>query len=363
MMTPITRTIVASIGLAFAVAACGGSVGVTPVASAHPTPAAGGSGNALFVVKIPRAATASSGSKRPAYLTPQVQGIDFTVSSADGSLPSSRGYVFYALTPQSAYCTSGPAALTCTLPVQAYPGDDLFTVNTYDQPDPTGVNSNGSSYIVSTGSVVATIASNATNTIAIATSGVVKTVLIGLDTPFPATGTPTTQPVHVTGLDADGNVIVGNFDQPLSLADSDTTGATSLSTGSIPSSGAAATLSYTGAALSAAASISASTASPNDPFNGGPFLGTATFHPGSTALWASPAYLTFSGIGAAAQTVTIGGTAAIYQSYSGCGGAVTVTGSAPTYTITPKTPGSNCNLQFSYAGTAPVTIPIYIGSN
>ncbi|HEY8322738.1 MAG TPA: hypothetical protein VIG46_13190, partial [Candidatus Baltobacteraceae bacterium] len=209
MKTNITRTIVASIGLAFAAAACsGGSAGVTPSAS-QPAPS-GTLGNAVFTVKIPHPATSSTGDKRPAYLTPQVQGIDFSVSSSDGTLPSSRGYSFFALTPQSTYCTNGPSALTCTLSVQAYPGNDSFAVTTYDQSNPTTLNpNNGQSHVISVGYVTAAIGAGATNAISIATSGVVSTVLIGLDQPYPAAGTPLTQPVHVTGVDADNNVIVG----------------------------------------------------------------------------------------------------------------------------------------------------------
>jgi hypothetical protein len=236
MKTNFTRTIVASIGLAFAAAACsGGSAGVTPSPSAASP--SGTSGNAVFIVKIPNPSSSSStGDKRPAYLTPQVKGIDFSVSSSDGSLPSNRGYAFFALTPQSTYCTNGPSALTCTLSVQAYPGSDSFAVTTYDQSNPTTLNpNNGQSHVISVGYVVATIGSGVTNAISITTSGVVSKLLIGLDNPLPPTGAPLTQAVHVAAFDADYNTIVGPFDQPVSLTDSDTTGVTTLSQSSIAS--------------------------------------------------------------------------------------------------------------------------------
>jgi len=367
MKTTITRTIVASIGLAFAAAACGGgSGGVTPSASqAAPS---GTSGNAVFTVKIPHpAVSASSGDKRPAYLTPQVKGIDFSVSASDGTLPSSRGYAFFALTPQSTYCTNGPSALTCTLSVQAYPGNDSFAVATYDQSNPTTLNpNNGQSHVISVGYVTATIGAGATNAISITTSGIVSTVLIGLDNPYPAAGTPLTQNVHVTGVDADNNVIVGNFDSPLSLTDSDTSGVTTLSTTSIASSGATATMTYNGGTLGAVAFIKATTTSPVDYNNRGPFNAQTGFYPGSTSLWTAPQYLTFGGVSSPAQTVTVNGTASAWSSTSGCVGIVTISSTAPTYTVTPVAPGK-CTMTLTY-GTPPgaitsVSIPIVISPN
>lgn len=364
MKTNITRTIVAAIGLAFAAAACSGGSGLTPAAS-QASPSSGPTGNAIFVVKIPNPAVSSSaGDKRPAYLTPQVKGIDFSVNANDGTLPSNRGYAFFALTPQSTYCTTGPSALTCTLSVQAYPGNDLFQVATYDQSNPTTPAPNfGSSHVISTGFVTANIASGATNTIAITTAGIVSTVLIGLDNPYPATGTAFAQSVHVTGVDADNNVIVGNFDSPLSLTDSDTTGTTSLSTNSMASSGTA-TLNYTGATLATAATIKATTTSPIDFYNRGPFNGQTTFLPGSASYWTAPQYLAFGGVSAAPQTITVHGTSAVWSSVSGCIGTVTVSQTPPTYTITPVAAGK-CTLQLTYNGPplVSVSVPIVISPN
>lgn len=361
MKTNITRTIVAAIGLAFAAAACSGGPGLTPAASPA-SPSSGPTGNAIFVVKIPNPAVSSSaGDKRPAYLTPQVKGIDFSVSANDSTWPLNRGYAFFALTPQSTYCTTGPSALTCTLSVQAYPGNDLFQVSTYDQSNPTTPAPNfGSSHVISTGFVTANIASGATNTIAITTAGIVSTVLIGLDAPYPATGTASTQSVHVTGVDADNNVIVGNFDSPLSLTDSDSSGVTSLSTASLASSGTA-TLNYTGTTLGSAATIRATTNSPLDYANGGPFSGQTTFMPGSSSYWSAPQYLAFGGASAVPQTITIHGPATVWSSVSGCIGTVTVSQTAPTYTITPVAAGK-CTLQLFYNGppSATVLVPIVI---
>ena len=126
------------IGAVSVLAACGGGGGSSAIGT---LPSAGSgqpglTGSATFVVSIPKNGP-KAGARHAKYLTPSVQGIDFNVApnvpnGATPAPPNGRGYVFYALTPQSTYCnTSNPSALVCTLQVQAYPGSDLFTVNTY----------------------------------------------------------------------------------------------------------------------------------------------------------------------------------------------------------------------------------------
>jgi len=359
MMIISKRTIATALALAFAAAACSGPSGVTPPAAGS-SGSSGSHGDAVFVVKIPHPVVAA-GSKHPAYLTPQVRGIDFSVYANDGTAPNNRGYAFFALSPQATYCTDGTSALTCTLSVQAYPGDDWFGVTTYDQANPTTPYNGGSSHVISTGGAEAIVAADGTNTVSITTSGVVSKVLIGLDDPFPAAGTPYSQNVHVVGLDADNNVIVGNYDSPLSLSDSDTSGVTSLSTTSVANSGVLPQLNYTGGSIPTGASITATTTSPDDPYNRGPFHANAIFLPGSLSYYGTPAYFTFGSVHDAAQTLTINGTSATYASTSGCVGIVTLGGSGP-YTVTPVAAGS-CNMVLSYSGGNTVTIPVVVGPN
>jgi hypothetical protein len=65
-------------------------------------------------------------------------------------------------------------------------------------------------------------------------------------------GTAATLGLTVTAQDADGNTIIGAapFASPVTLTDSDTSGATSLAPGSVTAPGTAVTLTYTGATLS-----------------------------------------------------------------------------------------------------------------
>jgi len=62
----------------------------------------------------------------------------------------------------------------------------------------------------------------------------------------PTVGTPGVYSVIVTGRDGGGNVITGAYTTPVTLADSDTTGATHLSTTNVPNGSTAVTLSYNG---------------------------------------------------------------------------------------------------------------------
>ena len=292
MKTNITRTIVASVGLAFAVAACGGGGGMTPAAEPAMTPALSGTPCSRWIERRRNV------QRRQATGLPLSAGEGHRLQRLrERRLPNSR---VYSLAEPAVDVLRDIGSPGLHASVQAYPGNDFFAVRTYDRGIDHSGGGGGSSRVISTGSVVATIGANTSNTISIATSGVVSKLLIGLDTPLPAVGTPLTQPVHVAAFDADYNTIVGNFDQPLTLTDSDTTGVTTLSRNSIASSADVPTLSYTGGTLSTA-NITVTTASPSDSLNGGPFHTNIFLIPGGTGLWPSPSYLAFSSVTARAS--------------------------------------------------------------
>jgi len=354
----------AALACSLLLAACSG--GSTGTAVPHaPTSPQGMTASAKFVVSIPHASTAQAGTRRPKYLTPAVKGIDFSVTSnvtsGTPAPPTYRGYVFYPLTPQSTYCTNGATALTCTLAVQAWPGSDLITVNTYDNSNPSTPGGNyGPSHIVSTGYVTATIAPLQSNQINITTQGVVTNVQVSLDNPYP-TGA-ITQPVHVTATDADNYIIIGSYDMPLSLADSDTTGATSLSTATLGDSSVVPQLTYTGAALPSA-TLTVQTTSPNSPLNSYSYsaaTASVALVPNGAGITASPSSLYFAHPNSAAQSVTLGGpgTVAPYGANTlsdtkndpSCNGIVTVSVTSPIVTVTPVAAGT-CWLKISDSQT------------
>jgi len=275
--------------------------------------------------------------------------------------PLVYGYNFYALTPQSTYCTGGGTqALVCTLAVQAPPGADTFTVTTYD-------GTTAYAYIISTASITQTITAQSSNTINITTNGVVTILQLALDDPFPATGASSTTAVRAQAADADGNLIIGPFDMPLVLTDSDASGATSLSATSLAAPGAL-SLSYTGAALSGGATIQVEAQSPSSASNGGPFIASAGFFPGASGAYTQPSILYFGQPTAAAQTLTavvagpaqtVSVTTGAPSSGNACSGIVSVSGTSPSFTVTPVAAGS-CNLVVSGTSGYQTTTPVLV---
>jgi hypothetical protein len=334
-------------------AGCGGGAGAigSSTLPTQPTNAAKGT-SATFIVKVPAKAGPSS-SRRPHYITANVKSIDFTVSQPGNAALSF--YTFYTLTPQSTYCTSSTSGLTCSLQVQAAPGADTFVVNLYDATEP------GQGWVVATGSLVQTISAQTSNTISITTDGVPTFANLGLGNPYPATGSATSTPITLNIADPDGDIIIGSYDMPLALTDSDTSGATALSktTLSQASDATGVVLNYTGAALANPATISLVSSSPVLR-NVSPTLASGVYAPAGIGPIASPSTLYFSTASANAQTLTITGSPGSTGPFTvtepfggnGCGpGAfVTITGSSPTFTVTPN------------ASTTSATAPTYLSS-
>lgn len=143
----------------------------------------------------------------------------------------------------------------CSGTVAARPGNNTFAVALYDQ-----LNAKGS--ILSQGSTTAVMRAGINNTIKVTTSGLINAIAIRVScatawctTLWP--GSPQTIVVNVIATDAGGYTIIGSYVNPVSLHDSDSSGATRLSTSALTSSSQTATLAYTGATLSSA-TISAS---------------------------------------------------------------------------------------------------------
>lgn len=313
---------------AAALAGCGGAGGTlhttVPIAK---TPNAA---SATFVVKVP-AKSSNPASRRPAYITSNVQAIDFTVTNP--ATPGASAYTFYPLTSKSSYCTSGSSGLTCTLAVVAPPGADTFVVNLYDAVE------SGQAYIIATGNVTATISAQQSNTVNIVTNGVPTFAVLGAEKPYPPGGTATTVPLDIQVTDPDGNIIVGSFDMPLTLANSDTSGATSLSKTTLnqTSDETGVTLNYSGSGT-AAASVTLNSTSPSYASRGGsPVLAATTVTPGGVGPAVAPAALDFAHANSAPQTLTVTGENGSTGpfSVSGCGGYVVISGTSPTFTITP----------------------------
>lgn len=370
MRTHALTTVVAA---SLLLAACGGgsTTPAVPAPAATTKPSTQSSGTAVFVVKIPPKVTTSA--RTPKYLTASVQAIEFSVTQNNVG----AGYAFYPLSSSQTYCsTPAGGGLTCTLPVVAVPGNDTIVVNTYDRPN------NASANLISTGSVSATINAKQSNTINIVTSGIPTFFAMSVDNPYPAGAS--TQALHVLALDADANVIVGPYDVPITFTNSDTSGAVTLSATSAASSSAATALSLTfsGAALTAGATITAQSNSPGTQ-NNGTQPGAVFVNPTGIGVTAAPSYLLFSNAKAAAQTFSTAGAGTtapftadtnqdafydwgvqvtgtwFWNSEIGCQGIVSVTGSGSSFTVTPVHAGV-CYLNLSDAAGHHGALPVVV---
>jgi virginiamycin B lyase len=265
MRTGYTLLRVASAGALFAIAACSGvSPGVTPGApiganarelspssatSATATDREKSRGQARISIQIPHKKRTGR-RMHPDYISPSTESMTVVVAGEPKQT--------FNLTPASSGCsTDASGNLSCVETVYLPTGLQTITVTLYDQP-------NGKGDQLSTASTSATIQSGIPANIPITLNGVPATaeVLVG-PTPAPNVsvpqGTPTSVPVAVSAFDAKGNLIMapGAYSSPITLSDSDTSGATKLSTSSVGAPGADVTLSYSGAAVSADATIAA----------------------------------------------------------------------------------------------------------
>jgi hypothetical protein len=347
-MIRMIATRFAALAAAAALGSCGGGGGApsSPLLPANPSSGQKSSSGATFVVKVPGKPVSGSTTKHPHYITANVQAISFSVTQTAN--PSYSSFVFYALTPQSKYCTGTvQSGLTCTLAVAAAPGSDTFVVDLYDATE------YYAAFVVATGNIVANISTQSSNTISITTDGVPTAGLIGLANAFPPTGSAATIPLTVDVTDPDGDLIVGSYDQPVTLSDSDTSGDTTLSATSLAGSSdtSGITLSYNGAALTSPTTITLTSNSPSLAAQGlSPTLYTTTLDPGAAGVNLSPSTLYFANIGATPQTLAAsgvnGGTGPFTVNNSSCVDIVVVTGSSPNFTITPV--GANTSLSQGY---------------
>jgi virginiamycin B lyase len=200
-------------------------------------------GTANVVIRIPR--KKKSGRRmHPAYVSASTQSMVIAnVGQANQT---------FNLTPSSSGCSStgGTGYLTCSETAYFPSGQQILTITLYDQ-------ENGQGNQLSTATTLVNIATGGVTPIPITLDGVVATATVLLNgsaaVSQPA-AMPTSIPISVEAYDADNNLIVspGSYSSPITLADSDTSGGTSLSSSTIETPGTNATLQYTGASISSA---------------------------------------------------------------------------------------------------------------
>jgi hypothetical protein len=218
--------------MAWLLAGCGGgSPSSLGPSSQQSAPVQTQTARVNFRILLPSATSTSAG-RSPAFVSPSTRSASVSVTPSSGS----------ASTPTVVNCTTA-----CSGQIAAPPGADTFLVKLYDAPNAAG-------NVLSTASLAQTIVLNGANVMNMTANGVVATLSLAVGAA--TAGTPGTIAVTVNALDADGNTIVGPgyvnaAGSPLTvtLADSDTSGATALSQATVTQSTSGITLSYTGLAI------------------------------------------------------------------------------------------------------------------
>jgi hypothetical protein len=245
------RRMTPSLFLCVLLSACGGGGG-SALPQAHvtaapiPTPKANPQ-KVTVSITIPAGTRNGSGRRRrPQYISVNTNSAAISVN---GGTP-----VIAGLSANSANCTSSPAGVTCTLSIDAPVGPDTFVEQMY-------ASVNGTGPVLSQSTTSATIVAGIANTVNMTLDGVVASIVLTLANPTPPIGPPLTIPLTVTFFDASNAAIIGSapFANPITLTDSDTSGATKLSQTAItaPSNASNVTVAYSGAPLAQAAVFNA----------------------------------------------------------------------------------------------------------
>jgi hypothetical protein len=198
----------------------------------------------------------SSSLRKPNFDAPGgTQSVSISLTSVNGTKQSSSTPTVANLSASTSGCTTSSSALTCTVTVSAVPGNDLYTVTSYPQPNAQGT-------AIATGTASVTAVEGQTTTAPVALTGTIASITLALGTP-PIAGVANTIPLVVIAKDSSGATIMGTYNTPITLTNSDTSGVTKLSAASVADSTAAAavTIAYTGGSLASAPSIGAAAGS------------------------------------------------------------------------------------------------------
>ncbi|NNM92801.1 MAG: hypothetical protein HKL92_05605 [Candidatus Eremiobacteraeota bacterium] len=257
----------------FALAACSGGGGGSPIGTpstpAPPPPPGNGGTTTIpthFVIGAPPSSTSAlSSSRSPQYVPTTVQSVTITLDTVNAASPPS------GLTTTATDNISAPSCPCVVNGPSVPPGSDGFTITTYDHTGGTG-------NAISVATPTIAITAGTTNNVTITLAGIPKTLAIsGIPSASAGTALAATA-LSVAAKDADGNTITGPYASPITLADGDTTGASTFATSGsdspptreLLSSTDTATLAYTGLAILPATLTASATGATN---------GTATFTP------------------------------------------------------------------------------------
>jgi streptogramin lyase len=250
-----TTVLASSAALAF-LSACGGGGGSTgsfvPSGSASAGPVAGAADATSFVIVVPPASPSSS--RRPAFVSPNTGSISIVLQSVNGTANSAGKPTVATIGASSSECASSTAGLKCTVTVNAPPGDDVFSIATYQSSNATGA-------VLASTTVAAVVGASATS-VTLSLGGVPASLTFSpARLPLVANGAIQRVPVVVNAADASGATIVGStpYQSPVGLQiQNDPAHALTLSTPSVSQPGTVVTVTYNSSVPLANASIVAS---------------------------------------------------------------------------------------------------------
>ncbi len=158
------------------------------------------------------------------------------------------------LTPADPRCSGSP--LICTITIHLIPGSYTAAIKTYDEAPVNGEIPAGAK-LLSTAAGIRVVKTGTVNRLALTLDGVPGSIVVASFAPADAGSGFLNKSFSVTVLDADGYMIVGTYSTPVVLSNSDTTGATAVTTtGSdnppahtLLSTGDTALLSYSGQSI------------------------------------------------------------------------------------------------------------------
>jgi hypothetical protein len=210
-------------------AGCGGGsstpVPTGPIPSPAPT-ATPAPGTATLTLGVPR--STASAQRAPRAAGSVATTLVVTVKTVDGQPPTpaqvpTNPTTIALSTAAGGNCTTSPSGETCTVTIPAPGGQVVYQFDVFD----------ANNKKLATSTATFTITPGTTPHLTTAVGGIIASVVV--TAPTLNAGTPFSGPITVQAFDAGGTLIVGTapYSNPITLTDNDTTGATSLSDGTM----------------------------------------------------------------------------------------------------------------------------------
>jgi hypothetical protein len=191
-----------------------------------------------FKILVPRRGRHSA-LRKPHFVSPSTKSISIAVNG--------ETVVIANLTPSSAGCSTVSGGVSCTISANVAPGRATFEVTSFD-----ALNANGEK--LSSATLTQMIVAGHTNAVRMTLDGIVSRITLAFQASPPPEGKSASIGISVMAQDADGNTIVGPaaYYNRITLADSDSSGTTKLSTTNVSAPSTSVVLTYSGSALSSA---------------------------------------------------------------------------------------------------------------